>query len=168
MNLIVAPYSSKLNSELTNPKDYPFWNEVISSPEIKNKFRISQVGCSGDRKLESIENFIFDKKFSDLCKIIEFCDIWISVDSYIPHIASYVKKKGIVIWSQSDPNIFGNKNNINLIKDRKYIRENQFEPWFSAKFIEEAFVSPEIVIDAILKLSESKGLDADFGENNKE
>jgi hypothetical protein len=55
------------------------------------------------------------------------------------------------VFGQSDPNIFGHPENINLLKDRKYLREKQFWIWEQAEFIEEAFVTPDVVIDALKK-----------------
>ena len=51
-----------------------------------------------------------------------------------------------MLFGQSDPLIFGHPENINLLKDRKYLREQQFWWWEQCEYKEDAFVRPEEVI----------------------
>ena len=61
-----------------------------------------------------------------LLKLAQESNAWISVDSFFQHFCSYYKiPNGIVIFSQSDPNIFGYPGNINILKDRAYLRPDQ-------------------------------------------
>jgi len=150
--ILIAPYSSILNNDKTNPKNYPWWQNVID--ELSKSYSIYQVGISKENKFNNISGFILDKIFKELCFEIDNCDSWISVDSYFQHIANYRNKKGVVIWSKSDPNIFGYKDNINLVKDRKYLRKFQFDQWHQEDFDEDCFVRPEIVISSIKDIFE--------------
>jgi hypothetical protein len=79
------------------------------------------------------------------------CRTWIGVDSFFQHFCWDLGKPGIVIWGQSDPNIFGHPENINLLKDRKYLREKQFWLWEQAEYNEEAFVLPVAVLKHLNK-----------------
>ena len=88
------------------------------------------------------------KEISELIKLHP----WVSVDNFFPHLANLCGRRGIVIWGQSDYNLFGWKNNINLLKDRKYLRPNQFGTWEEAVFNKEAFVDPDVVINAIMEI----------------
>lgn len=56
------------------------------------------------------------------------------------------EKKGIVLFAKSDPEIFGYPENINLLKDKKYLRWDQFGPWEATDFVEEAFFKPDRVM----------------------
>ena len=47
---------------------------------------------------------------------------------------------------KSDPNIFGHPENINLLKDRSYLAEQQFLWWDLYEYNPEAFVKPEEVL----------------------
>ena len=81
-----------------------------------------------------------------------FVDIFISIDNFAPHLAWLLNKPGIVIFSQSDPLIFGHELHINLLKDIKYLRKNQFDIWETAIYNKEAFMEPQKVIEALTQL----------------
>lgn len=141
--LVISPYSRKLRNGLDNPKNYPYWKEVIA----KIDDHIIQVGVTGEEQL--VDDFRTDLSIADLRQLIDECDLWISCDSMFQHLGWDQGKAGIVIFSQSDPLIFGHEENINLLKDRSYLRENQFLWWEDVEYNKDAFVDPEIVIDAI-------------------
>ena len=104
-------------------------------------------------------NFTFKQNlsFNEIVRLINESDAWISVDSFLQHLCAYHRlKRGIVIFSQSDPKIFGYTRNINLLKDRKYLRDKQFWLWEQCEYNKEAFVTDEEVLKAVLKLLELK------------
>jgi ADP-heptose:LPS heptosyltransferase len=128
-----------------HPKNYPYWEEVlkhVNEPVI-------QVGVDGETQL--VSDFRKNLPLYELEKLVKECKTWLSCDSFIQHFCWDLGKPGIVVFGQSDPNIFGHPENINLLKDRKYLREKQFWIWEQAEFIEEAFVTPDVVIDALKK-----------------
>jgi ADP-heptose:LPS heptosyltransferase len=140
--IIIAPYAQKLRNGKENPKNYPYWKELIY--KIDKSIHIIQVGVEGDVKL--VDDCRFNLPIKSLKDLIAECDTWIAVDSMFQHLAWSCKKKGIVLWSQSDPKIFGHKENINLLKNKIYLRKNQFLWWEQTDHIKEAFVSPYEVI----------------------
>jgi hypothetical protein len=66
-------------------------------------------------------------------------------------LAWYYNKSGIVLWGQSDPRIFGHIENINLLKNNRYLRKDTFGTWGNVPYDAEAFVSPAEVLDALEK-----------------
>jgi len=72
-----------------------------------------------------------------------------SVDSFFQHYCWSLGKPGVVLWGQSDPVIFGHPENVNLLKDRDYLREKQFWLWEQCGFRAEAFVTPDEVLEAL-------------------
>ena len=62
------------------------------------------------------------------------------------HLAWSEGKQGIVLWSVSDPLIYGHPENINLLKNRSYLVQNQFLWWDSYEFNPDAFVKPKEVV----------------------
>jgi hypothetical protein len=64
-------------------------------------------------------------------------------------MAKHLGKPGIVLWSVSDPEIFGYPENLNLLKDRKYLRKDQFAVWEAVTLDPETFVGPEEVYRAL-------------------
>lgn len=131
---------------MPNPKNYPFWKELI---ELLPEARITQIGSQGEEPL--VSDCRFGLTLEDLKKLVATKDTWISVDSFLPHLAHHIPKPGIVIFSVSDPDIFGYKENVNLLRDRRYLRKNQFDTWESHSFVTDAFVNPGEVVKALRK-----------------
>jgi hypothetical protein len=144
MNILISPFAKQMRNKMPHPKNYPWWPELI---KLLSKHDITQLGVDGEKWL--VKRGFFSKPLKELYQKVSECDVWISVDSFLPHLAYHVKKPGVVIWSVSDPNIFGYPENINLLKDRKYLRANQFDCWEAQSFIEDAFVRPEVVAQAV-------------------
>ncbi len=155
--IIISPYSRKLRSftketqTKVNPKNFPYWKEVVSSLQLKG-YHVIQVGIDGEEPVGANE-IKFNLKLKDLKLLLLDCDTWASVDNFFNHFATFYNKKGVVVWGRSDPNIYGYSQNINLLKDRKYLRSNQFELWEQDEFNIDSFVSPDAVVSAIESLS---------------
>ena len=132
--IVISPYSRPLKSGKTNPKNYPFWEELISMIEEP----IVQIGVEGEAQL--VDDFRKDLPISQLKELLRECRTWISCDSFFQHLGWIEGKKGIVLWSVSDPLIYGHPENTNLLKDRKYLAGNQFLWWEAYDHNEETFV----------------------------
>lgn len=138
--IIIHPFAKPLNNKKINPKNYPYWKELISNINEP----IVQVGITGEEQL--VDDFRQNLSIKELEELIEQCRTWIAVDSFFQHLAWRAGKKGIVLWSVSDPNIFGHPENINLLKDRINLAPNQFLWWDFTEYDPEKFVKPEEVI----------------------
>lgn len=141
--IIISPYSKALKNGQINPKNYPYWNELIRLIDQP----IVQVGIEGETQL--VPDFRKNLPLSELRKLIQQCKTWISCDSFFQHLAWDEKKRGIVLWSVSDPLIFGHAENINLLKDRKNLVTNQFLWWEHTKFDADKFVLPQVVVECL-------------------
>jgi len=143
--VIIAPFAKKLLNGKRNPKDYPFWEQVIAG--IKDP--IVQVGVEGETQL--VDDFRKNLPLVELRKLIRQCRTWVSCDSFFQHLAWDEGKPGVVVWGVSDPLIFGHPENINLLKDRKHLAANQFLWWEHTEHSEDRFVGPEEVLQHINK-----------------
>ena len=85
----------------------------------------------------------------ELRKLLQECKTWIGIDSFFQHLAWDCQKPGIVLWSVSDPLIFGHRENTNLLKDRVYLAENQFLWWDFTEHNPDAFVKPEEILKCL-------------------
>ena len=141
--IIISPYSKALRNNKTNQKNYPYWKELIRL--IKEP--IVQVGIEGEEQL--VEDFRKNLSLSELRLLVNECKTWISCDSFFQHLGWDCKKYGIVLWSVSDPLIFGHPENSNLLKDRNNLVQNQFLWWEQTEHDANKFVSPEIVIESL-------------------
>ncbi len=156
MTIIISPYSKQLRNGKNNPKNYPFWKQVVKQIKSEIDCEIIQIGVYGEKKIKGIDKIIFDSNFTTLKEIILSSDVWISVDNAINHLGAYLKKPGIVIFGKSSLKIFGYEQNINLIKDEKFLRENQFQTWEEEKFEKKVFIPAERVVQAVLNYKNRK------------
>lgn len=143
--IIISPYAKFMRNGKQHPKNYPYWEEVIS----KIKEPLIQVGVTGEHQL--VDDFRKNLPFNELSSLVDQCKTWLSVDSFFQHFCWDLGKPGVVVFGQSDPNIFGHPENINLLKDRKYLREKQFWIWEQAEYNQDAFVPPDTVLAALNK-----------------
>jgi ADP-heptose:LPS heptosyltransferase len=143
--IIISPYSKFMRNGQKHPKNYPYWEEVLK--HIKEP--VVQVGISGETQM--VSDFRQNLPLPELAKLVNESKTWMSCDSFFQHFCWDLGKPGIVVFGQSDPNIFGHPENINLLQDRKYLREKQFWIWEQAEFIEDAFVNPDVIIEALKK-----------------
>jgi ADP-heptose:LPS heptosyltransferase len=141
--IIISPYTKALKSGKPNPKDYPYWEEVLKGIDEP----VVQIGLAGEKQLT--EDFRENLSFDELRELLKECRTWIACDSFFQHFAWRLDKKGIVIFSRSDPLIFGHKENINLLKGRDYLSPYQFIIWEEQEYNPDAFVEPNEVIKAL-------------------
>jgi ADP-heptose:LPS heptosyltransferase len=141
--LIIAPYAQKLRNGKENAKNYPYWKELIELIDHE----IIQVGVTNEIPL--VPDCRFNLSIKELRTLINDCTTWISVDSMFQHLAWDCNKKGIVLFSQSDPKIFGHDSNINLLKNNLYLRHNQFLWWEDIVPIEDSYIEPDKIIEYV-------------------
>ena len=138
--IIIAPYAQKLRTGDNNPKNYPWWPELIAMIDEP----IVQIGVEGEKQL--VEDFRKNLPISELKQLLKECRTWIGVDSFFQHLGWIEGKSGIVLWGPSDPLIFGHPENVNLLKDRALLAPNQFLWWEQTEYKSERFVEPSEVI----------------------
>ena len=137
--ILIHPYAKPLLNGKVNPKNYPYWEELISLIDEP----IIQIGVEGEKQL--VPDFRKNLSIIELRQLIKDCRTWIGIDSFFQHLAWSEGKQGIVLWSVSDPLIFGHTENINLLKNRVYLAKNQFLWWDFTEYDANKFVEPEII-----------------------
>ena len=147
--IIISPYAKQMRDGKPHPKNYPYWEELVA----KITEPIIQIGVTGEKQL--VPDFRQNLPLSELAKLVNECTTWISVDSFFQHFCWDLKKPGIVLFGQSDPKIFGHPENINLYSSPAYFREKQFWLWEQATFNAKAFVTPEVVLASLSKLTQA-------------
>jgi len=140
--ILISPYAKKLpGTDKQNPKNYPFWRELIQ--QIREP--IIQVGVDGEDQL--VSDFRKNLPIAELRQLLRECRTWISCDSFFQHLGWDEGVPGIVLWSVSDPLIFGHPENVNLLQSRDNLAVNQFLWWNSVEHDPSKFVSPKIVLE---------------------
>lgn len=146
MTILISPYCKNLRNGKPNPKNFPYWPELVGLIEDSGH-RIIQVGSDGEKRL--VSDFRTNLSFKDLKDLILQCDIFVCVDTWLQHAAHHYGKSGVVIFGQSDPRIFGYPENTNLLKSESHLRPNQFWLWEQADRSDDVFVSAKEVMAAI-------------------
>jgi ADP-heptose:LPS heptosyltransferase len=150
MKVVISPYSKVLRNGKENAKNYPYWPELVKLLKDQGIYVI-QIGINGEKTISGVDEERFNNPLVELEKLVKECDTWISVDNFFQHFCYVCNKPGIVLFGRSDPNIFGHKENINLLKDRKNLRERQFNIWEEVEYSKDVFVEPSVVMDSILR-----------------
>lgn len=148
MKILYAPFARPLRNGNTNAKNFPWSKELVALLE-SNKHEVTQIGGEEDERV--IQKFIQPMSFFHVGAVLQNYDTFIGVDSYLQHAAWFYKKRGIVIFSQSDPLIFGHDFHVNLLKSRKFLRQGykMFDTWEGVTVRPEAFVSPAEIVTAL-------------------
>lgn len=157
--ILISCWAKPLRSGGWNAKNpsKEWWYKIIKLLKEKG-YMVWQCGQGAEIKLKFADRHLWDKDLWALAQDIKSCTAWASVDNFFHHFALLqCQKPGVVIWSQSDPEIFGHDKNINLLKDKQYLRPKQFELWENATYNKDAFVEPEEVIQAIEKTINTNG-----------
>ena len=139
MNIIIFPWAKFMRNGKPHPKNYPWWSDLIKQLEADGH-RLIQVGIEGETQL--VSDFRKNLSIAELSHLILENDTWIGLDSFGQHLGWSLGRKGMAIFGQSDPLIFGHHENVNVLKDRSYLRERQFWLWEQAEYREDCWLSP--------------------------
>lgn len=138
------PANHPLTNKQFNAKYYPYWDKVIEAfPELD----WYQIGVQGNYVINGVKP-LFDLSLKSIYDLAMESSVVCSIDSFLPHLMAPSKKKLIVIYTVSDPKIFGYNHNINLYKP-EFLRESQFDVWNSYPWNKDSCVDPNEVIAAI-------------------
>jgi len=142
----IFPWSRNTTEGAPSPKNYSHWVSVVSGL-VKAGHEVVQVSTSSEPDVQGARR-MNDLTFQKIGALLATASTWIAVDNFLPHMAWTLSQPGVVIFGLSDPDIFGHRENINLLKGRHFLRARQFGLWSQADPNPEAFVSPEIVVRA--------------------
>lgn len=142
MKIIIFPWAKYMRNGKPHPKNYPWWPELIKLLEADGH-ELIQAGVEGEQQL--VNEFKKNLSIAELSELLLSADTWIGLDSFPQHLAWSIGKRGMAIFGQSDPVIFGHKENVNVLKDRSYLRDRQFWLWEQAEYREDCWLSAEEV-----------------------
>lgn len=170
MKILVQPYTAKIPATPLNPsgicaKQFQYFKNVCSVLHWLGH-EIIQVGTEGEEDL-GVGPFIISPKLKELKKLIQETDTWISLDSFLQHMAHDLGKKGIVIWSVSDPKIFGYPENLNLYKDESLFRKEQHAKWFEEPYSKDSFLDYITIVNRIIYWAKENSLINPVNPENK-
>jgi len=150
MKIVISPYSRSLRSGKRNAKNYPHWEELVELIKEKDH-EVIQIGTKEEIPISSTDDFLIGLPLKEIAELISNCDLWISVDNFLPHFCNFkkIETQGIVIFSKSNPDIFGYPQNKNVFKSRRCFRKEQFAIWEEQEYDPDAFIAPHYVMQVI-------------------
>ncbi len=150
MKLLFAPFAARGPSlgGKPSPKDYPNPKELCELLE-KDHEVIQMAGSDDPQVAKDVRRNLPHAQVGEL---IKWSDTGVCVDSYLQHAFWERRKKAIVLFGISDPIIFGHPENVNLLRDRKYLRPRQYDLYYTNEYCNEAFVTPEEVVKALSEI----------------
>lgn len=143
--ILISPYSKKVETFSRNAKNYPYFEDLVKRLRSFNCFHTVQVGINGEDPI-GCDEMLFNLSLDDLAKKIIKCHSWISVDNFFHHLSWVHGKVGNVIFGASDPLIYGHLENNNILKNRKYLAQNQFDIWEEIRYNEHAYEKADMVL----------------------
>lgn len=153
LKIMFAPYAREIDGQ-KNAKNFPHWQEVISVLESEGH-TVIQVGTPTETPIA--REFRPGLSFGELKDLLAECDTFLCVDTWLQHAAALWEpgKQGVVVWSKSNPLIFGYQHNYNIFKMSSTFRERQFANWHEETFDAEAFPSVTNVLNAVWEIGNS-------------
>jgi hypothetical protein len=149
IKIFVSPFSKQMRwgDNIDNPKNFPHWEHLIKLMEIEGWEVTQFIGREGEPRYAKVCKSM---GIPDLVKLVkEEMDFFLCGDNFLQHLCHFYDKRGFVIFGQSNPEIFGYPENINILKDTKYLRKLQFWDWEQTPYIPEAFPSAIEVFNII-------------------
>lgn len=143
---ILSPYSRPLRNGKNNPKNYPWFAEVIAlTPEIE----WVQIGTAGETRIAGVKDCQLALSLPALKVLVEKAEGFLSVDNFFPHfVALYCSRlRGVVVWGKSNPKHFGYPQNQNLSLEK--FRAQQWKWYEDEEFDPLVFLPPETVANRL-------------------
>jgi hypothetical protein len=147
MKIIISPYSKTLRTGEPSPKNYPYWNNLISI--LNQNHHIIQIGVNSESIIDGVREAKFNLAFNELEELTLSVDTFISVDNFYPHFCNTIGKYGYVIWGPSNPAIYGYSKNVNILPSNPQLKANQFGLWDKSDYNINSFPTVDEVISIL-------------------
>jgi len=97
--------------KITDTKDWfdDLWQELID--RLSGDFKIIQVGGRQEKVFDGVINLVNKIHPRQTGALLKYCHTWISIESFLPHMAACINKPGIVLYGRSSPYVYGYKYN---------------------------------------------------------
>lgn len=91
------------------------WIELVRTIN-KMGLKVYQVGGAKDDKVEGCSKYFLGTDYRLSLALVERCQTWISIDTFLQHGGTAVGKPGVVLFGSTNPKIFGHDLNVNIYK----------------------------------------------------
>jgi ADP-heptose:LPS heptosyltransferase len=98
-------------------RDIPPHQAQIIANTLSQKFHIVQICREDQIKLQNVQHL--HAPFRDLFGLIGNANALLGIDSFMQHTAAALNKNAVVCWITNKPDVFGYKNNKNILPDSR-------------------------------------------------
>lgn len=140
--VVIFPYAKKIREGLPSPKNYPYWKELVKIL-VEEGQEVIQVSPIDEERIEGTKIVTGTLEFDSIETLVSKADYYISIEGFAPHLLT--KNRGFVIFGVSDPMLYGYNRNINILKNRKYLKANQTDYWHKEDVNEDAYLTADEV-----------------------
>jgi len=129
-------------------KNWPYFADLIAlNPEVE----FIEILIPGQVPVEGATPFTGTRR--EIINLLNECSLFISIDSWLQHLAKWnTDADGVVIFSRSNPALFGYKEFENVFKSNKYFKASPYEAWGPMDILADAFPTVEQVQNSFVKL----------------
>jgi ADP-heptose:LPS heptosyltransferase len=106
-----------------NPKNWPYWFELISLL-VSAGHHIEQCGEEHDTRI--CGSFIHRISMETVIEDLNRYDLCLCVDTWLQHAAVAAGVPAVVIWTATNPEVFGNAANINVVAESPRFAKDQY------------------------------------------
>lgn len=161
--VMFAPYARNHNAAggqmvPYNLKSYPYWGPVVRAIRDAG-LSVTQLGVDGDTMLD-VDEFLLNRPMGDLRDRIARATLALSVDTWLHHAAHALGVPAVVVWTVTDPLVYGYRSHTNLIGSGESLTANQFgfmdAMWAGMKSTPPAYVTPAQIVKAVLEVAERR------------
>ncbi len=138
MQICIFPRCKRLKDGSPSPKDYPYWQQLVSLMK-QDGYDIIQISPFSEEYIDGVKIMTGALSIEEIKDLVNKSVTYISCDSFAPHLLSFIR--GYVIFGVSDPKIYGYERNLNILKDRSFLKKLQFEDWRPHDNNKEAYLS---------------------------
>jgi hypothetical protein len=133
-------------------KTYPFWNILIDNLKEAG-YKVVQFKFKNEPSYNNVDEVI-TPSFPTIVELLKDPDSYlISNDSFIPHLLNVYlpTKKNFVLFGCTNPDIYGYSQNINILKSKSFLVENQFTVLKDLQPNKNMWIEPIFILEIIEK-----------------
>ena len=156
MRLLIAPCHNEFGEDPYRhlsakclPKDW--WQNLVNRMMAPPGIEMIQLVSKDSEALANVN--VHKGTLASIEELIKSVDGFVTIDSFLQHMVAKIRPEmiGVVVWTVSDPDIFGYPANYNVV-NRQYLRADQYNIWPDAPYNFNAIPKAEDVLKGVEKL----------------
>ncbi len=90
------------------------WEEIVQRfPNLT----FIQLGTKNEEKIKGAIDLLGKTSIREAMALVKYAELFVGVNSFLAHATNAFGTRGVVIWGDTTPKVFGHSNNINIYKN---------------------------------------------------